>query len=210
MIYQEVLQQIVKFPAVHARFMNTLSFLEYVGARKILKSQIADTITFQVLAHAAEEIRHAQVLKKIALKLSQGELDSYSPDQLLCGFEASCYIQTLDRAVEKELGEKNPWLNYLYTTLLIEERANQVYPYYEPLLAECGFPGVLKAIVREEDHHLKEIEDELKDAEGIAESRLNLLREIEKKAFHQFISAVGSAIVKSEPSPKALATEISP
>ena len=34
-----LLTRIVRLPVVHARFLNTLSMMEYIGARKIMKSQ---------------------------------------------------------------------------------------------------------------------------------------------------------------------------
>lgn len=63
MTWQECLTALVKQPTLHARFLNTLSLLEFIGARKIMKSQEEDSVTPAVLAHATEEIRHAQVLK---------------------------------------------------------------------------------------------------------------------------------------------------
>jgi rubrerythrin len=206
---------------LHARFLNTISLLEYMGARKILKSQKEEKMCSQVLAHAAEEIRHAQSFKKLALKMSAGKLTSYSDDQLLCGKEAREYFQSLDQVVHEELGEDS-YSNYLYTTLLIEERANQVYPIYETVLARAGFPGVLKAIVREEDGHLKEILESLKDQDiqlarsGIrSKSTLTVdkmieFRMFETAAFEKFISSVYRALLvesqKMEGQPSDTAT----
>jgi hypothetical protein len=197
MKFNDVIPRLVQLPEAHARFVNTLSMLEYVGARKILKSQRAESISSQVLAHAAEEIRHAQILKRVAMKMSDGKLDSYSERHLLCGLEANRYIQTIDRSVEVELDQKDSWVNYLYTTLIIEERANQIYPIYEEFLAESGFAGILKAIVREEDNHLQDISKDLKTAGNLTEQKLERLRYIEEDAFGRFMSQVSAEISRA-------------
>lgn len=193
--------QLLQYPEIHARFVNTLSMLEYTGARKILKSQPEESISAQILAHAAEEIRHAQAFKKIALKMSAGKLHSYSDEHLYCGPEAREYFQSLDHGAAQLLQgseiEKNTlWENYLITTLLIEERANSVYPVYETILAKAGFPGVLSAIVREEVLHMEEMQTQLKDPKvGIPTAQLEQLKHLEGEAFLAFLSA----LIKSLP-----------
>jgi hypothetical protein len=175
-------------PELHARFVNTLSLLEYIGARKILKSQKESRITAELLSHVAEEIRHSQALKRVALKLSGGELEGYSQDELLCGSEARAYIQAVDHTPLLP-GEpsRDAWTSYLYTTLLIEERANRIYPLYEPILAEAGHPGVLKAILREEESHLADIRASLEAAHA---PELEPLREREEAAFRAWWDAI--------------------
>jgi rubrerythrin len=210
--FEKTITQLEANPELHARFLNTISLLEYMGARKILKSQNEDKISAQTLAHTAEEIRHAQTFKKLALKMSAGKLTSYGEEHLLCGEEAKEYFQAIDQAVHNETGA-DPFTNYLYTTLLIEERANQVYPIYEPILARAGYPGVLKAIIQEEDTHLKEILTSLQEqgkgkekpspqaqsaagsakAASISVDKMIELRMLEAAAFEKFISSVYSA-----------------
>jgi hypothetical protein len=40
---------------LHARWLNTFSYLEYIGFRKIVKSQMAEALTNKVISHALEE-----------------------------------------------------------------------------------------------------------------------------------------------------------
>ena len=61
-------------PKLHAKFLNTLSFLEYTGARKIVKSQDAEDIDMEKLSHMAEEIRHALMFKRFSNKVSPNQL----------------------------------------------------------------------------------------------------------------------------------------
>jgi hypothetical protein len=42
---------------LHARWLNTFSYLEYIGFRKIVKSQMAEALTNKVISHALEEGR---------------------------------------------------------------------------------------------------------------------------------------------------------
>ena len=53
-------------PNLHARWLNMFSYLEYIGFRKIVKSQGAENLSLETLGHAVEEGRHALMLKKFA------------------------------------------------------------------------------------------------------------------------------------------------
>ena len=65
---------------IHARWLNTFSFLEYIGFRKIVKSQRAEVLNRSLLVHALEEGRHALLLKKLAVKLGGSKFDFYRPE----------------------------------------------------------------------------------------------------------------------------------
>src|SRR4051812_13000755 len=117
--FESLLTYFKKYPLLHARFINTISLLEYIGARKILKSQHESSISATVLGHVSEEIRHAQIFKSVALKMSGGELLTYDDRSLLAGPAARAYFQDLDHGIMAELEIPDGWLNYLYSTLLI-------------------------------------------------------------------------------------------
>ncbi len=191
--FEEVLSHLDNRIDLHARFINTMSLLEYIGARKIVKSQVDRSITSELLSHISEELRHAQILKQLALKLSDQSLDTYGEDHLIAGSEGRAYIQTVDRAVEKALPKKDEWGNYLITTLLIEERAAKVYPFYDLYLNKFGVSGRLSSIVRDEDKHLQAVVNHLKKSYPGIEQLLEQLRQIETESFNQFMGAVLSA-----------------
>ena len=52
---EDLIGAIVADPALHARWLNTFSYLEYVGFRKIVKSQRAEVLTAAILGHACEK-----------------------------------------------------------------------------------------------------------------------------------------------------------
>ncbi len=51
---EALVDRIVADPALHARWLNTFSYLEYVGFRKIVKSQKAEALTAQCSAMLAK------------------------------------------------------------------------------------------------------------------------------------------------------------
>lgn len=188
--WKRVLSQLVKNSEKHARFLNTISLMEYMGARKIVKSQLEKNIDSEVLAHMTEEIRHAQIFKKMALKLSEGLLKNYGDEFLLAGVEGRAYIQTVDQSVAAALNGEDSHYNYLLSTLLIEERANSVYPFYAELMEPMGFSSYLRGILREEEHHLEQIQTSLENSQKLSSQKLQALRMIEQKAFDFLIQAV--------------------
>jgi bacterioferritin (cytochrome b1) len=198
-LLENTLRGIVGSPALNARFANTLSLLEYIGTRKILKSQNAETITAEMLSHIAEEVRHAQVLKKIALRLSGGALATYGDAELLCGPAAREYFKRVDLGAEETGSDR--FRNYLLTTLLIEERANSVYPIYEKLLREETPDGRVSAsqiagILRDEQGHLEDVWAHL----GAEPATLAVMRDIEARAFSELHAALAAAVFSEDES----------
>ena len=194
--FEDLLPSLLEKPQLHARMINTFSLLEYIGTRKILKSQDAGSITLSLLSHIQEEIRHAQMLKKLALNLSQGELTSYREEHLLCGKEAKEYFQTIDRESEKRIKASGKFQNYLLTTLLIEERAKKIYPVYGKALESLGYAAVIRAILKDEENHLKEVSEEFQSPQGPDSATFSLeeLRTLEEAGFQRYLQAMSEAI----------------
>lgn len=188
--WRVTLANLMDKPELHGRFLNTLSLLEYIGARKIMKSQQEDTITPTVLAHMTEEIRHAQILKKLAIKVGGAAVKTYAETSLLCGREGRAYIQGIDRKAQEVLGGEDTLANYLLTTLIVEERAQELYPLYDSLLQPLGLNGPLKAIFREEEEHLAQVIYMLKTKSFCTEDKIDRVREVERVFFHSFFEAV--------------------
>lgn len=182
-------RRLLENPSAHARFVNTLSFIEYVGARKILKSQRAEFFSLELLTHVSEEIRHARRLKRLALEMSDGRLDSYGAGHLLAGKAAEAYVQAVDAAAQAASGGNDPWVAYLLTTLLVEERANAFYPAYASQGTVPKHRAVIAAIVSEEQRHLEEIGRRLRGAVVDSHRVLTELRRVEEDAFHAFIAS---------------------
>ena len=78
-----LLDKIVQNNETHAKWLNTLSFMENAGARKISACEHATEVSLIHLKHAAEEHRHAYYLKKQILKISSGLCETYHKHELL-------------------------------------------------------------------------------------------------------------------------------
>jgi hypothetical protein len=189
---------VVADPQLHARWINTFSFLEYVGFRKIVKSQQAETLSAEVLAHALEEGRHAMGLKKLALKIGGKAFDSYAPEALLCGEEAEDYFQTLDKSCDAALAElseaQRAALVYLYVTWLVEIRALEVYTTYGKAVAASGGAQGLDGLLAEEAQHLSRVTSELQKRDPDFAARSKIFSALEAELYEKVLSAFEAAV----------------
>ena len=160
---------IVANPNLHAKWLNTLSLMENTGARKISASEDSETVTYIILKHAAEEHRHAFYLKKQLEKLGENLCPTYALDYLLAPRDSKFYLNRLDvevcRYLKTELGLKGKGLRfaaYLLVTYAIEVRADELYPIYQEVLSEAESKVNVKSIILEEEGHLEEMLNQLR------------------------------------------------
>ncbi|MDI7229657.1 hypothetical protein [Leptospira santarosai] len=190
------LETIIQEPKRHSRWLNTISFLEHIGSRKILATQSGIGTGEMILRHASEEARHAHFFKRMSERISPGSCPDYQTGNLHCGFSAFLYFQRLDGTVLKNLnvsgirGKKRSFLSYLYVTCLIEERADFLYQEYDQILKENQIPVSLKAILKEEEFHLSEMQTALITEDSEYGTRYALLREAEDKNYLKFEKAL--------------------
>lgn len=187
----KLLEKIISNRKLHGHWLNTLSYLEYIGARKIIKSQGSNELSYSMICHISEEARHALFFKRLCDKNFEGACPTYSEDYLLAGKAASDYFQSLDRYVGNLLD--NSYLSYLYVTLLVEERALSVYQVYNKLLIQNNFNFNLKSILAEEDRHLLETLKEIKKIDSSFNERAVILRNEEDRLFKQLLEEIRKA-----------------
>jgi hypothetical protein len=190
---ESLVARIVADPTLHARCLNTFSYLEYIGFRKIVKSQRAETLSAAILGHACEEGRHALALKRLAVKLGGIDFDSYRPEVLLCGAEAEAYIQDLDKSSDEAFADRSEAerarLTYGYVTWLIERRALAVYKTYKKALGDTEIARKLGSLLAEEVKHLADVEALLRgDPEFLARSKD--FERVEAALYENFIQAL--------------------
>lgn len=188
-----IIQKIVNSPVNYAKFLNTLSLLEYIGARKILKSQSQQTIHESILSHAAEELRHAKILKKAAMNSAPDICSTYQEHELLCSKHAIAYFQTIDRSVHLYLNNDDFFQAYLITTYLIEQRAISLYRLLETVLNQINKTSPFRGILAEENQHLNEIIYSM-NKNNISVDNLNALIKLEQKQFKNFMSIIENSI----------------
>lgn len=189
-----VLKQIASEPQLEARWLNTVSLMEFIGARKISRTVADRHPSTAVLQHLSDETRHALAFKKLA-----HEVGGREPEGYLCTDAAKTYFQTLDRALSawaaERRGSEDTFLNYLLTTTLIEQRAMVIYPLYKAATRSEVVRAELKAVVIEEQSHRAEIEDrcrQLLERAGVAS--LDEPEALEAKLFERFLTALEAEV----------------
>ena len=186
------LQNISKDAHTHAKFLNTLSFLEYIGARKILKSLQAPLLNETLLGHIAEEAYHSLFFKKLARKVCKKQF-SFEEEEMLAGRNMESYFQSLDQKA-CEMTKNQKFLNYLYTTWIIEKRAVTTYKIYNQILKENKFPFTLNSILRDEDKHLEEVETTIKKQDPDHDKHFALLKNFEAKEFDKVMQSLQESV----------------
>ncbi|MNU20389.1 hypothetical protein D3C71_86340 [compost metagenome] len=197
MSFYELLQQITSNPELHARWLNTLSFMENAGARKISACEHETEVDIIQLKHAAEEHRHAYYLKKQISKIDPVLCPDYHADHLLAPVATRQYLHRLDILACKyllqhfELDRKAlKYAAYLFVTYAIEVRADELYPVYQQVLTEQGHKVMVKSIILEEAGHLEEMIQQLQRFSTVWEEHAAAVAAIEHTLFTQWIESL--------------------
>jgi len=200
---RRLLDRIVVDREDHARFVNTLARLEYVGVRKILKSRRSERISLDGLQHILDEAVHALRLKKAAVALAgsgDGVL-TFADGATLAGNAGESYLQALDRRAEEALSDLPPddraEANYHLTSAAIEVRAQVFYPIYDQCLRANGVGFSVAAITKDEDRHLEEMSVGLERTLPDWRRRLEAVLAAEEALYARFLWAVETALSAS-------------
>lgn len=202
---RRLLDRIVVDAPLHARFVNTLSRLEYVGVRKILKSRRSERIGLDGLQHILDEAVHALRLKKAAVALAGGGGEgvvTFADDATLAGDAGEGYLQALDRRAEEALLDLDPVeraeANYHLTSAAIEVRAQVFYPLYDQCLKDNRVGFSVAAISKDEDRHLEEMAVGLERSLPEWRRRLEAVLAAEEALYARFLAAVEGALPASQ------------
>lgn len=190
---KDILLRITADAQLEARWLNTVSLLELIGARKIAKTVCRTHPQVEILEHFADESRHALAFKKLALAVDP-QVSAY-----LCRDEAMVYFQSLDHGLKAQIrdliGIDDEFLNYLLTTTLIERRAMKLYPVYREISRHSVVVAELDRVIAEETSHRAPLETLARErlwdfSEGTWES----LQAFEDGLFADFAAAVALAV----------------
>ncbi len=194
---EAIFSTIISNTTTHAKFLNTLSYMENVGARKISKFEPKIDVGLMVLKHAAEEHRHAFYLKKQITKLVEGGFETYQDEFLLSPKSSKFYLDLLDvkvcQYVQKKLGltgAEVKWAAYLLVTYAIEVRADELYPIYQKMLTAQQSKVQVKSIILEEEGHLEEMIKQLKAFSPDWEIHAQKAIEFEQGLFKDWILSI--------------------
>ena len=204
MQFSQLLNNIIGTPGIHAKWLNTLSFMENAGARKISASEDKENVNLIILKHAAEEHRHAYYLKKQIAKLGENLCKTYHNQFLLSPASSKYYLAILDVMVCKYLkkklglsGTKLKFTAYLLVTYAIEVRADELYPIYQQALDDAGSKVNVKSIILEEEGHLEEMLAQLKQFSPDWEIHANVALGYEKQLFEDWAAELGKEVLAS-------------
>lgn len=192
-----VLDRVMTDTKLHATWLNTLSYMEHVGATKIARTQSGPKATYMSLKHAAEEARHGFFLKHMARKLWKEGLPTYSTKYLLAPIHSHQYLYRLDLEASRHCrkvglsGKDLNALTYLLVTYAIEVRADELYPVYQEYLdRQPELRLSVQGIINEEEGHLAEMETELaKYSESLRQLTVPLCA-LENQLYSEWLSAV--------------------
>jgi hypothetical protein len=196
-----LLPKIIADDELHAKWLNTLSLMENTGARKISASEDPLTVTYIILKHAAEEHRHAFYLKKQLEKITDSFCPTYASEYLLAPAFSKYYLNQLDvevcRYLKNELhlsGKDLRFAAYLLVTYAIEVRADELYPIYQDTLENAGSKINVKSIILEEEGHLEEMINQLKQFSPEWQLHAQKAVEFESRLFADWIEALGESL----------------
>jgi len=201
MEFQQLLERIVRNSVTHAKWLNTLSFMENAGARKISKCEHPVSVTLIQLKHAAEEHRHAYYLKKQIGKIDPELCKTYETEELLAPVATRQYLHSLDVKACRYLQtaftlnkEELKYAAYLFVTYAIEVRADELYPVYQDILTKESSKIMVKSIILEEEGHLEEMIHQLNEFSADWKLHAEKILMIEKELHDLWINAMAKEV----------------
>lgn len=201
MEFQKLLERIVQDDSTHAKWLNTLSFMENAGARKISKCEHPVSVTLIQLKHAAEEHRHAYYLKKQIRKINPELCKTYQEYELLAPLATRQYLHSLDvkacrylRSAFNVNNEELKYAAYLFVTYAIEVRADELYPVYQDILTKESSKIMVKSIILEEEGHLEEMISQLNEFSPDWKQHAENILALEKMLHDEWINAIAEEV----------------
>lgn len=201
MTIDNLLEKIVQDNETHAKWLNTLSYMENAGARKISACEHPSEVNLIQLKHAAEEHRHAYYLKKQILKITSSICENYRNKQLLASIATRQYLHNLDIKTCKYLREvfhlnkeELKYAAYLFVTYAIEVRADQLYPIYQQILTKYSSKVMVKSIILEEEGHLEEMINQLDQFSPDWKIHAEYILQIENNLHEQWIKSISQEV----------------
>lgn len=203
MEFYNLLEKIIENDMSHAKWLNTLSYMENAGARKISACEHPVKVDLIQLKHAAEEHRHAYYLKKQILKINNEFCKTYEKNELLASIATRQYLHSLDIKACKYLQtafsltkDELKYVAYLFVTYAIEVRADELYPVYQEILTKMSSKIMVKSIILEEEGHLEEMINQLNEFSDDWEIHAEVILKIEKELHEEWILAISKEILE--------------
>lgn len=185
MKFNDLIGVIARNAKLENEFINLLSFLEYIGCRKIVKGVNYLEVSLDTLTHIHEESLHAMMLKHLVP-------ESCSWGDLEMGQIGWVYFQELDRRISAVVTP-----SYREVSFAIESRVLEVYP---ALIGATGRQDVrrtLEAILLQERRH----------AGMFATDGFERWCEIERELWGVFVMGLERIVTDFDSRPKSVAVK---
>lgn len=204
MKFYNLLEKIVHDDEIHAKWLNTLSYMENAGARKISACEHPTKVSLIQLKHAAEEHRHAYYLKKQIGKINPEFCQNYEKNELLASTATQQYLHSLDiksckylQKVFQLTKEELKYAAYLFVTYAIEVRADELYPVYQDILTKTSSKIMVKSIILEEEGHLEEMINQLDEFSKDWKIHAEVILNIEMNLHEEWINAIAQEVLQT-------------
>lgn len=188
--WESFLDEIITSDCKHFLWLRSLSYLEYIGYRKMVKAVPYEEVKQGVFHHLSDEIQHSYLLREQAeISFPNFHFDLEEFEDLM--EIAEHYFQTLDHNiknwVQEKTGQENPYLCYLLVSYTIEKRAMSVYPYYYSKLTQSPLKVVLQKIIKDESEHLRYLDNLIQNVYGDFLGKNFKPIEFEEKLFENYL-----------------------
>ncbi len=159
------LEQALSSVPNHYLWLRSLSYLEYIGYRKMVKAVPYSEVNGGVFHHLSDEIQHSFMLKEVANRsLVVPKMPEAVFEKLVSIAEE--YFQGIDSMahdwVAQKMGKEDSYSCYLWVSFMVEKRAMKVYPQYFSTLTESPIKLVIQKIIKDESEHLSYLENQMK------------------------------------------------
>ena len=189
---ESALERLVVDSSLHARFLNTLSRLEFLEAQRGIASVDLHVFRKETLQFHVEGTRHAWMFKKLACRLDGTVADSFGHQATFAGDAWDEYQAALESAVNTTLQEASATLATVESgartcaSWLAAHRLTELYSVYEPMLAASGIPNVVAVIIEDKLVHIESLGDQLAALDDGLSSNLEVLSDVESNCFRRF------------------------
>lgn len=201
---KKLIEDIVSDDVLHAKWLNTLSYMENCGARKISKCEHPTRTDLEMLKHAAEEHRHAYFLKKMIERVQPNTCPDYERSAMLGAFSSTQYLHKIDLFASRYLlaqgmqGEDLINGAYILVTYAIEVRADDLYPVYQEVLKKNGSTISVYNIIKEEEGHLEHIQRAMRVSLPNYEKHAKAIVEFETQLFEEWVNEIQMEVLSEQ------------
>jgi len=158
------LDEVTSSDSKHYLWLRALSYLEYIGYRKMVKALGYENVNKGVFHHLTDEIQHSFMLGELAEK-NYGILPDAPAFTDRYRQIAESYFQAIDQHIHNmvvaAVGKEDSYLCYILVSWVIEKRAMAVYPPYFNRLQEAPSKYIIQKILRDESEHLSYLEGKM-------------------------------------------------